>query len=149
MGIVDYIEQKNKERVRRARMEDAKKVSLGLVLGALAGSAAGLLFAPQSGKKTRQDIVNATKDAAETVRDKTDEVVQKAKDLYSEHIEGRLTSIGAVANEAKEATKEAAKDVKKGVEDAKEDVKKGAEDAKKRVEKNEKEMHKDEGKSQK
>ena len=41
MGIIDYIEAKNRERVNRARREDSKKVGLGLLIGAAIGAGIG------------------------------------------------------------------------------------------------------------
>lgn len=116
MGIAEYLEMKNREKIRRARREDAKKVSVGLFLGAAIGGACGLLFAPQSGEKTREDLANAAKDAAanvknqandalevvktqatgvfEAVKSKTNEVVEKAKQTYEDHVDSKLTDIG-------------------------------------------------------
>lgn len=146
MGIADYLEQKNKERVRRARAEDAKKISLGVIIGAAVGASAGLLLAPKSGTETREDLGNAAKDAAETVKiktgqavdtvkAKTDDVVIKAKNFYSERIDSKLTNIGTVAdevgddlNDLKNEAKDAAHDVKNEAKDAATDVKNKAKD---------------------
>ncbi len=149
MGIADYLEQKNKERVRRARAEDAKKVSLGVIIGAAVGASAGLLLAPKSGKETREDLGNVAKDAAETVKiktgqavdtvkAKTDDVVTKAKTFYSDRVDSKLTNIGTVGDDAdlgddlndlKNETKDAAHDVKNETKDAYHDVKNEAKDA--------------------
>lgn len=53
-------------------MEKKNSTLKGLVLGALAGLTAGVLFAPKSGKATRDDIKN-----------KALELTGKAKDLYA------------------------------------------------------------------
>ena len=81
MGIIDYIEAKNRERVNRARREDSKKVGLGLLIGAAIGAGIGILTAPQSGEETRQDIAKKAKEAGDVVRDKADEYVNLARDF--------------------------------------------------------------------
>ena len=81
MGIIDYIEAKNRERVNRARREDSKKVGLGLLIGAAIGAGIGILTAPQSGEETRQDIAKKAKEAGDIVRDKADEYVNLARDF--------------------------------------------------------------------
>lgn len=73
---------------RRAREKEARKnVLLGLALGAIVGAAAGILLAPASGKKTREDLANATaglpakaKEFAELSKAKLEEVRAKLKE---------------------------------------------------------------------
>ncbi|MDY3052618.1 MAG: YtxH domain-containing protein [Ndongobacter sp.] len=117
MGIAEYLEQKKRAQIRRARREDAKRVSLGLVVGAALGSAAGLLFAPKSGAETREDIASAAKNAAETikvrsseamqaVKEKTTDTLEKARNMYSEHVESKMTSIRPAIDEVEEGLEE-------------------------------------------
>ena len=54
-----------REREQYWREERARKFALGAALGAVAG----ILFAPQSGKKTREDIVERSRDYAENAKD--------------------------------------------------------------------------------
>ncbi len=54
-----------REREQYWREERARKFALGAALGA----AAGILFAPQSGKKTREEIAERSKDYAENAKD--------------------------------------------------------------------------------
>jgi len=49
---------------------------IGLMVGGLIGAAIGILFAPKSGKETREDIAN-----------KADEVLTKAKEEYGKAVE--------------------------------------------------------------
>lgn len=60
MGLFDYLEEKRNQAVRRRRLKEISKIGTGLALGALGG----ILFAPQEGKKTREDIANKSKEAA-------------------------------------------------------------------------------------
>ena len=53
MSLFDYLEAKKREARVKRQMRDAGKVVAGASLGALLG----LLFAPQSGEKTRQEKI--------------------------------------------------------------------------------------------
>lgn len=52
----------------------------GLLIGALAGAAAMLLFAPQSGEETRRQIRDRTMELRDTVGEKYDEAVDTARE---------------------------------------------------------------------
>lgn len=53
------------------------------MLGIGAGVALGLLFAPQSGEETREDI----KEKFDTIKDKVDDIYQKGKEKTAELME--------------------------------------------------------------
>jgi gas vesicle protein len=72
----------------------------GLVIGGLIGAAIGILFAPKSGKETRQDIAK-----------KADEVLAKAKEEYEK-----------AAEKSKVAYDTAVKHLKRAEESAREKV---------------------------
>jgi len=55
-------------------LNNAKNVFIGLVIGGLAGAAAMLLFAPQSGKRTRDQIQLKS----DQLRDQTTDAVKNA-----------------------------------------------------------------------
>lgn len=50
-------------------MKSSKKFILGAALGAVAGAAAGILFAPKSGKETRKIIGEKAKEYTEKGKD--------------------------------------------------------------------------------
>ena len=70
MSLTKYIEQRRIERERevRRKIRNEKLSSLAKVAaGAAVGAGIGILFAPKSGKETREDIAKATKEGVEYV----------------------------------------------------------------------------------
>jgi len=53
--------------------ETTSGLGIGLLVGAIAGLAIGLLYAPRSGEKTRREI-----------KEKADEIMGKARDTVSQ-----------------------------------------------------------------
>ncbi|MEE9911083.1 MAG: YtxH domain-containing protein [Deltaproteobacteria bacterium] len=79
----------------------------GLVIGGLIGAAIGILFAPKSGKETRQDIA-----------DKADELVTRAKEEYEKAVEKSKATYEATVERLKEAeaiAEEKAKEIKEDI----------------------------------
>jgi gas vesicle protein len=60
---------------------DALSFITGLTVGALIGTAAALLFAPQSGRRTRRQIARTAEDLAGSAADTLDDVREDARDL--------------------------------------------------------------------
>ena len=55
----------------------------GLVLGAILGGIAGVLFAPDSGRETRRKLQNSSlekEDLVDTAKDQTENMIEKTKD---------------------------------------------------------------------
>jgi gas vesicle protein len=67
----------------------------GTILGVLAGAVAGILFAPKSGKETREDIKKAAKDVA-----------QKAGDMYEDARSMLESKVEALRNAGKRIDKD-------------------------------------------
>lgn len=79
MSLAKYIEQRRieKEReVRRKIRREKAATAVKLVAGAAVGAGVGILFAPKSGKETREDIVKATKDGVEYVSENVNNAVK-------------------------------------------------------------------------
>lgn len=57
------------------------------VLGALAGAVGGLLLAPQSGKKTRQEIKDLAEELTLKVKTKADDTKDLVVDVYGKYTE--------------------------------------------------------------
>lgn len=74
-----------KDAIRYARRTAGINFAVGVATGAAVGAVLGLLFAPQSGKETREDI-----------KEKTDEVVTKVKDTATEayeNVKGKISKM--------------------------------------------------------
>jgi gas vesicle protein len=54
----------------------------GLLIGGLIGSALGILFAPKSGKETREDIARKANEALNKTKEEYEMVVEKTKAAY-------------------------------------------------------------------
>ena len=159
MSLMDYLEHKRREKERQIKWEIAKrkyedeaKITLGTVIGASLGLAAGLLLAPKSGEETRKDIkkfaeetkktaVNNFNDAVDTVKLTADNVTDSVKDKYQDFQDRGMTELnrvsdqfdevkadlGVLGEDLKEVVKKDGKEIKEDVKDTKDQVKDSAE----------------------
>lgn len=84
MSIKDYINKAKRDKQRAQNMDTAKKVGLGLGIGAALGGIFGVLFAPKAGKDTREDIAKAAKEAAEKIKENAEQVGEKIQKVVEE-----------------------------------------------------------------
>jgi len=70
----------------------------GLLIGGLIGVVAGILYAPKSGKETREDIARTTDDLLYRARDEYEKAVEKSKAAYESAIK-RLKDLELSAKE--------------------------------------------------
>lgn len=54
----------------------------GLLIGGFIGAVVGILYAPKSGKETREDIVRTTNDLVSRVKDEYEKAVERSKAAY-------------------------------------------------------------------
>lgn len=90
-----------------------------LVAGGAIGAGLALLFAPKSGKETREDISNATAKGIEQAKDFSTNVSEKAKNVYSQ-AQAKALETYSTAKDGINSTIETAKETFSTV---KEDVK--------------------------
>lgn len=77
MRLSQLLEEKRKAKKRQAMAKTAKTVGLTAIVGASVGAVGGILFAPKSGKETREDIKNSSIEANEKLKVKASEAKDK------------------------------------------------------------------------
>ncbi|MEZ0487091.1 YtxH domain-containing protein [Fibrella aquatica] len=87
----------------------------GVVTGLLGGLAIGLLFAPRSGKDTREQIADSVSDKADKAKDRWNKVKSQAKDSYDD----LKSNVSHVADEAQDKAEQLADDAKSGLDNLK------------------------------
>ena len=80
MSLSKIIEKKKKEKELQQKKKNAKNLAMGATLGVAIGAISGVLFAPKSGKETRENIKKTSSDINDTVKEK----VSTAKDTLKE-----------------------------------------------------------------
>lgn len=111
MILSNWHEKRKKEKQRKLKIETAKKILIGTAAGSLGGLLGGLLFSPKSGKETRQNIANSSKELKESIDNK----VSDAKDNVADaKVKMKQKSI-----ELKESINNKVSDTRNNVTDAK------------------------------
>jgi len=110
--LINQVNEARRSRAKSLRRDRTKNMAIGVGIGTAMGVAAGILFAPKSGKETRQIIA-----------DRTSETVVNLK----ESVAAAKERLAASAAEKSSVLREAGQ---KGVEAAKETLKKQDEDKK-------------------
>lgn len=113
MIIKEFFDMVGKEKRRKQRAQNAKRLAIGIGAAATAGLAAGLLLAPKSGKETRKDL----KEKAEEVVENTKEAVVKKTKSLKESASEAAHGISDVLKEAHEKKESVGEDLKEGRQD--------------------------------
>lgn len=81
-------------------------VALGFILGGAIGASLAMLFAPESGRRTRErlrdfaaDMRDKTIDLSEDLRDKAEDAVERSREVYEE----KKSILSAAVQAGKEA----------------------------------------------
>ncbi len=84
----------------------AAAVALGFILGGVLGGCLAMLFAPESGRRTRErlrdlasDVRDKTVDLSEDLRDKAEDAVERGREVFEE----KKTILTAAVQAGKEA----------------------------------------------
>lgn len=74
----------------------------GLVIGGLIGAAIGILFAPKSGKETRQDIADKADELLSKAKEEYEKAMEKSKEAYDAAITRLKTAEGTAREKVEE-----------------------------------------------
>jgi gas vesicle protein len=84
----------------------AASVALGFILGGVLGASLAMLFAPESGRRTRErlrdlaaDVRDKTIDISEELRDKAEDVMDRGREVFEE----KRSMLSAAVQAGKEA----------------------------------------------
>jgi len=99
------VTMKNRRQIARRR-ENTRNLLLGASIGTAAGTAIGLLFAPQSGRKTREQIAQRTGEAVDHIKTH----VSNAGESLAERVQHRAERLREAAAACSEDVAEAVKE---------------------------------------
>lgn len=85
----------------------AKNVMLTVLISAAAGAAAGILFAPEKGSRTRRELTKRGRDFSDLARDEFEDFLDQMRNSYN--------SAREQTDELLEKSEETAKELKKKV----------------------------------
>lgn len=97
MSIYGLIEKKKKDQKKKERAKIAKIAGATAILGTAVGAATGILFAPKSGKETRDDLANKTKEASTKIAEKGNELKNNINSKVSEHKDDLKVAKGKIS----------------------------------------------------
>jgi len=100
--------------------KQSKGIIIGASAGVIAGVIAGILFAPKSGKETRQDIANYMHEMKDKIASELEKAGKISRDTYDAMVE----KIVKVYEVEKKITSQDAKDIKDKLKDNYEEVEK-------------------------
>jgi gas vesicle protein len=108
--LVNQVKAARLSKSKAMRRDRAKNLAIGAGIGIAVGGAAGVLFAPKSGKETRQIISDKAGETMTTIK----ENVEAAKDRISASAAAKSSRLREAGQKGVEAAKETLK--KKDVE---------------------------------
>lgn len=111
--LYSLIQAKIEKEKRKERINQTENILLGLTTGFLAGTAFGYLFAPRSGKETREMICNQSKKICNNAKENFSLISNKASDFAKNTIVETKSLKENVKEDAREKVEEVKKDFKK------------------------------------
>lgn len=77
MKLLDLLNEKKERERRQKKVDTARKIAFGSIIGAIAG----IMLAPKSGKETRQDIANKTREVKENAKNTIKDSIGTIKEV--------------------------------------------------------------------
>lgn len=111
--LYNIIQAKIEREKRKERINQTENILLGFTTGFLAGTAFGYLFAPRSGKETREMICNQSKKICNNTKQNISLISNKTSDFAENTIAETKSLKENVKEDAKEKIKEIKKEFKK------------------------------------
>ena len=103
------VTMRNRRQIDRRRQK-TRDMLLGATIGTAAGAAIGLLFAPQSGRKTREQIAQRTGEAVDHMKSSVSSAGESLADRVQHRAERLREAAAACSEDVAEAVKEPAED---------------------------------------
>lgn len=106
MGLYSLLAKKKREQKRKEVIKLAKIAAISAAVGTVAGSTAGVLLAPKSGKATISDIVAKTAEAKNVLVKTKNNVNSKLEEGKSSILEAKAKIAEYLANKVNSSTTE-------------------------------------------
>jgi len=104
-------------------MSENRDFLKGLIIGGLIGAALGILFAPKSGKETREDISRKTQELINRAKDEYEAAVEKSRKAYEAAVE-KMKEVQSIARKKASEAGEKVGELAEAVDDTKGRLKK-------------------------
>lgn len=112
--IADSIRRTGLHREQTLRRNRAGMLAVGVVIGGMAGAAAGVLFAPRAGKETREDLSRRSSEAWEKVKENASSTGQQLISAVEERSSRVRTAAEKGVDAARESLKEPSRENEEG-----------------------------------
>ena len=123
MILNDLIDLVGKEKRKKEGVKAAQRFAVGMGVVAAVSVTTGILFAPKSGKETREDLKKKAVNTVETIKD----TVQKKAETVKDSAAHAAKEAYNVLKDVYEKTESVKKDIKDGYHEMTQDIDKTAE----------------------